>query len=564
MDELEIDRELLTQTFLAEAEETLARMEQALVALEATPGDDELLHAVFRDAHTLKGGASLVGFDPVRDLAHDLEDVLERLRNRSLTVTDTLVTLLLRSVDVLRSALTDAAGGSATPSQAVLTFRSHLADAAQAAGGAAPAAGGDAPPHSPRDGGEGGASGGDGGAPEPAIPHAASRTLRVDVGKLDRMLDLSGEIAIARGRLTELLERRGGGADDALEAHRDADRLYLDLQELIMRARMVAIGPTFHQHVRTVRDVATAAGKHARLVVEGEDVEVDTAVVEHVRDPLTHMVRNAIDHGVEPPEVRRARGKDPVGRVVLRALHDAGSMVIQVEDDGGGLDKEKIAAKAVALGLAADAARVTDDDVARVVFEPGLSTAEKVTEISGRGVGMDVVRRNVEALRGAVSIESEPGRGTTVTIRVPLTLAIIQGFKVAVADETFILPLDAVVECVELPPEETARAAPWGVIELRGKPLPFLRLRDHFALAGARPARENVVVVRHGALAAGFAVDVLHGESSTVLKPLGRLFKGVVGVAGSSILGNGRVALMLDVAGLLRETLKRAAQAAAA
>ena len=549
MDELEIDRELLTQTFLAEAEETLARMEQALVALEATPGDDELLHAVFRDAHTLKGGASLVGFDPVRDLAHDLEDVLERLRNRSLTVTDTLVTLLLRSVDVLRSALTDAAGGSATPSQAVLTFRSHLADAAQAAGGAAPAAGGDAPPHSPRDGG----------APEPAIPHAASRTLRVDVGKLDRMLDLSGEIAIARGRLTELLERRGGGADDALEAHRDADRLYLDLQELIMRARMVAIGPTFHQHVRTVRDVATAAGKHARLVVEGEDVEVDTAVVEHVRDPLTHMVRNAIDHGVEPPEVRRARGKDPVGRVVLRAFHDAGSMVIQVEDDGGGLDKERIAAEAVALGLVADAARVTDDDVARVVFEPGLSTAEKVTEISGRGVGMDVVRRNVEALRGAVSIESEPGRGTTVTIRVPLTLAIIQGFKVAVADETFILPLDAVVECVELPPEETARAAPWGVLELRGKPLPFLRLRDHFALAGARPARENVVVVRHGALAAGFAVDVLHGESSTVIKPLGSMFKQIPGVAGSSILGNGRVALILDVAGILRETLRRVA-----
>jgi two-component system chemotaxis sensor kinase CheA len=560
MDDLEIDRELLTQTFLAEAEETLARMEQALVALETSPGDDELLHAVFRDAHTLKGGASLVGFDPVRDLAHDLEDVLERLRKHTLSVTDTLVTLLLRSVDVLRAALTDAAGGSATPSPSVLAFRSRLAQAAQAASGAAQAAGGGAPPP-PGGGGEGGAPGG---APDPGLPHAAWRTLRVDVGKLDRMLDLSGEIAIARGRLTDLLERRTASPEEALEAHRDADRLYLDLQELIMRARMVAIGPTFHQHVRTVRDVATAAGKHARLVVEGEDVEVDTAVVEHVRDPLTHMVRNAIDHGIEPGDVRRARGKDPVGRVVLRAFHDAGSMVIQVEDDGAGLDREKIAAKAVALGLVPDAARVTDDDVARAVFEPGFSTAEKVTEISGRGVGMDVVRRNVEALRGAVSLESEPGRGTTVTIRVPLTLAIIQGFKVAVADETFILPLDAVVECVELPPDETTRDAPWGVLELRGKPLPYLRLRDHFGLPGARPARENVVVVRHGALAAGFAVDVLHGESSTVLKPLGRLFKGVVGVAGSSILGNGRVALMLDVAGLLRETLKRAAQAAAA
>jgi two-component system chemotaxis sensor kinase CheA len=551
MDELGIDREVLLQTFLAEAEETFVHMEQALVALESRPNDDQLLHGLFRDAHTLKGAAGLVGgFDPVRDLAHDLEDVLERLRKRTLAVSDVLVTLLLLSVDVLRSAVTDCAGGAAAPSEAAVAFRQRLAEAA--AGGLPVTPG--APPPPPT-----GSGGGGGGEEHPAPqPAGGGRSLRVDVQKLDRMLDLSGEIAIARGRLAEMLER-GATAADVLEAHRETDRLYLDLQELIMKARMVPIGPSFHQHVRTVRDIATAQGKQARLVVEGEDVEVDTAVIEYVRDPLTHMVRNALDHGIEAPEARRAAGKDPCGRLVLRAYHEAGSMVIQVSDDGAGLDRKRIADKAVAMGLASDGGRLTDEDLARVVFEPGLSTAEKVTELSGRGVGMDVVRRNVEALRGSVSLESERGQGTTVTIRVPLTLAIIQGFKVGIGEEAYILPLDAVVECLELPAEETASSAESGVVNLRGKPLPYLRLRDHFGLAGTRPARENVVVVQHGAQTAGVVVDALHGESSTVIKPLGVMFKAIPGVAGSSILGNGRVALILDVAGLLREALRRAA-----
>jgi two-component system, chemotaxis family, sensor kinase CheA len=554
MDEFEIDREALLETFLAEADEIFARMEQTLVALEKAPGDEELLHALFRDAHTVKGSSSLLAFDAVRDLAHDLEDVLDRLRKKTLGVSDALVTLLLRSVDVLRAAVAEAAAGT-PPSASIDAFRADLAAAATTAGRDTTGDASAPPPGS-----------GAGDAPEPAIPqHQASRTLRFDVAKLDRMLNLSGEIAIARGRLTEMLERRTELTfDDVLSAHREADRLYLDLQELVMKARMVPIGPAFTQHVRTVRDLATAQGKHARLVLDGEDVEVDTAVIEHIRDPLTHMVRNALDHGIEAPETRRAAGKDPEGTLVLRAFHEAGSMVIQVEDDGRGLDRRRLAEKAVAHGLATDVSRVTDEDVERIVFEPGISTAETVTDISGRGVGMDVVRRNVEALRGSVAIESVAGRGTTISIRVPLTLAIIQGFRVGVADETYILPLDAVVECLELPAEETAAGAPWGVINVRGKPLPYLRLREHFHVAGERPQRENVVIVQHGTQAAGVTVDALHGESSTVIKPLGGMFKGIPGVAGSSILGNGRVALILDVAGLLRETLKRYAIKAAA
>ncbi len=381
----------------------------------------------------------------------------------------------------------------------------------------------------------------------------------MDVARLDKMLDLSGEIGIARGRLTELLERREAPTrEDLLAAHREADRLYLDLQELIMKSRMVPIGPVFYQHVRTVRDLAQAQGKQARLVVEGGEVEVDTSVVERVRDPILHMVRNALDHGVEPPEARRAAGKDPVATLTLRAFHDAGSMVLEVCDDGAGLDRARIARKAAALGLLGDPERATDEELTQAIFAPGLSTSEAVTEVSGRGVGMDVVRRGVEALRGSATVSSAPGRGTTVTLRVPLTLAIIQGFRVGVGDQSYILPLDAVVECLELP-AAGAEAEATGVVALRGKPLPFLRLRSLFGLPGACPRRENVVVMRHGTATAGLAVDALEGESSTVIKPLGAMFKDVPGVSGSSILGDGRVALILDVGGLLRETLRRVA-----
>ncbi len=427
MDEIEIDREALLSAFLAESEERLAALERGLVALEAAPGDEELLHAVLRDAHTLKGGAAMVAFDAVKDLAHDLEGVLERLRRRELGVSNALVTLLLRSVDVLRAAIGDAAAGLPAASQATRDFRRALAEAAAAAAAGASAAGA--------------------AAPAAAAAPAQARTLRVDVARLDKMLDLSGEIGIARGRLTELLERREAPTrEDLLAAHREADRLYLDLQELIMKSRMVPIGPVFYQHVRTVRDLAQAQGKQARLVVEGGEVEVDTSVVERVRDPILHMVRNALDHGVEPPEARRAAGKDPVATLTLRAFHDAGSMVLEVCDDGAGLDRARIARKAAALGLLGDPERATDEELTQAIFAPGLSTSEAVTEVSGRGVGMDVVRRGVEALRGSATVSSAPGRGTTVTLRVPLTLAIIQGFRVGVGDQSYILPLDAVVE----------------------------------------------------------------------------------------------------------------------
>jgi two-component system chemotaxis sensor kinase CheA len=323
----------------------------------------------------------------------------------------------------------------------------------------------------------------------------------------------------------------------------------MDLQELVMKARMVPLGPTFRQYARTVRDIGTAHGRRAELVTDGEDVEVDMRMVEHLRDPLTHMIRNALHHGIEPVKERKALGKSPAGRVTLRAYHEGGSVVIQVADDGAGLNRDAILARARALGRVSDIETVSEQDLYRLIFEPGLSTVERVTELSGRGVGMDVVRRNIETLRGSIGIQSREGVGTTITIRVPLTLAIIDGLSVGVAGETYIIPLDSVIECVELTGNGDQVNGGHGVLNLRGKVLPYARLRHLFDVNGTCAVRENIVVVKHG----DAQVDVLYGEQQTVVKPLGKMFQGLPGVAGSAILGSGRVALILDLPSLLAQ-----------
>ena len=507
---IDVDRDAIVRVFIAEAEERLGRMEEALLAIEGSPDDPDLLGGIFRDAHTLKGNAVSLGFSAIADHAHALEDVLDRARQGGIVLGPDRVATLLGGVDALREALEGVAAGEGEP---------------------------------PRDGAR---------VVAPGVS-AEQRTLRVDIAKLDRLMDLASEIAIARGRVQQTLE--AGAVSDALAAHRDSDRSFLDLQELILRARMVPVGPAFRAYARSVRDVAATHGKQARLVVEGDDVEVDTSIIEHLRDALTHMVRNALDHGIEAPALRRARGKDPCGTVRLRAFRQAGNIVIELSDDGGGLDRARIADRARAGGRADSAARASDAELHRLIFEPGFSTAEHVTELSGRGVGMDVVRRNVEALRGSVAVASREGQGTTFTIRLPLTLAIIDGFGTVAGGETYVVPTEAVIECLELPRAAGGPAEGRGVINLRGEPLPCLRLRDHFALPGRGAERENVVVVRHEGGRAGLVVDGLLGERQTVIKPLGPLFRALPGIAGSAILGSGRVALILDVPGLLRQTL---------
>jgi two-component system chemotaxis sensor kinase CheA len=398
-------------------------------------------------------------------------------------------------------------------------------------------------------------------ASSPALPGAGpalrasgrdadTRSLRVGVATLDRILDLTGEIAVGRERLREALESEG--SQKAAEIHQESDRLLAELQELVMKARMEPLGPTFRRFARTVRDTAAALGKSAHLVVEGEDVEVDTKVVEQVRDPLTHLVRNALAHGIEPADKRTAKGKPPRGRIRLRAFRETGGIVIEVEDDGAGLSLDRIAHRGREMGLLPEGPAV-GADVANLIFEPGFSTAAAVTEVSGRGVGLDVVRRNVEALRGSVAVTSKKGQGTTFTIRLPLSLAIIPGFAVRVGAETYVVPLEGVVECLELPAATLRGRAGSGILNLRDEALACRRLRDVFGIAGAPPAREHVVVMHHAGRRLGVVVDALLGESQTVLKPLGRLFRDLPLLAGSAILGSGRVALVVDLPALFRE-----------
>ena len=541
-----LDRAELLQIFSAESEENLRDMELAFLQLESSPQDDETLQAIFRAAHTIKGNAAGLGFPALAKFAHGVEDVLDGLRTGAMVLTTPLATLLLQTVDALRQLVAAAVSGTDELLPEHLELLEGLmieAGGGQSSGAEQRETRKERRTDSNRRSEQAG---------------TRAQTLRVEIEKLDRMLNLTGELAVARERLAGLLEEtdRVRQIEDILEAHRAADRLFMDLQEEVMKIRMVPLGPTFRQFVRTVRDVATAQGKLAYVELSGEDVDVDMNVIEHLRDPLTHIVRNAVDHGIEHPETRTARGKDPRGRLTLQAWHEGGSIVIKVQDDGAGLERPKVIERARAMGYSADFDKLADSELFRLILEPGFSTAPEVTEFSGRGVGMDVVRRNVEALRGVISIDSRAGIGTTITIRLPLTLAIIRGFAVGVDEETYIMPLDAVIECIEFPRDGGEAFASRGVINLRGQALPYVRLRDCFRMGGQPTERENVLVLRCHDQRVGLVVDRLFGENQTVIKPLSRTLGDLPGVSGSAILGNGRVALILEVEGLLREALR--------
>ncbi len=371
-----------------------------------------------------------------------------------------------------------------------------------------------------------------------------SRSIRVDADKLDYLINLVGELIIA-GAGVDLIGRRAH-IPELRESITTLSSLVEEVRDSALQLRMVKIGATFNRFQRVVHDVAREIGKDIALVVSGEDTELDKTVVEKLADPLTHLVRNAIDHGIEPADLRAQRGKPAQGRVSLNAYHDSGSIVIEVGDDGGGLKRDRILAKAVERGLVEPGRTLSDSEIYALIFEAGFSTAEAVTNLSGRGVGMDVVKRNITALRGSVDIKSEEGVGTKVMVRLPLTLAIIDGFLVGVDKSVFVIPLDMVEECVEFSAEPGR-----DYTNLRGEVLPFIRLRELFEIEGAAARRENIVVVRHGGRKVGLVVDTLLGEFQTVIKPLGRVFNQVKCISGSTILGSGDVALILDVGALV-------------
>jgi two-component system chemotaxis sensor kinase CheA len=317
---------------------------------------------------------------------------------------------------------------------------------------------------------------------------------------------------------------------------------------------MVQIGETFNRFQRVVRDVSKELGKSIDLEIHGGDAELDKTVVEKISDPLMHLVRNSIDHGIESPQLRQERGKPETGVLQLNAYHESGSIVIEVSDDGGGLNTPKILAKARANGLVPAEAELSEHEICQLIFEPGFSTADKLSNISGRGVGMDVVRRNIEALRGSIEIDSTYTVGTTMRIRLPLTLAIIDGFMMKVGGSSYVVPLDIVEECLEM--DAASRSdQERHYINLRGEALPFIRLGEYFSQTSEKLRRENIVIIKYGSWKAGLVVDELVGEFQTVIKPLGSLFNHLAGISGSTILGSGEVALILDAPALIQQAI---------
>lgn len=374
-------------------------------------------------------------------------------------------------------------------------------------------------------------------------------TVRIDAAKLDALVDLVGELVISGANIDQHSQRISD--PDLQESASVMLRLVEEIRESTMKIRMVPIGETFARFRRVVRDIGRELGKEIELVVSGGETELDKTVIERIGDPLMHLVRNAADHGIEGPSERTASGKTARGTVRLNACHDAGSIIIEVSDDGKGLDRERIAAKAAAAGLIQPGAQLTDQEVYSLIFEPGFSTAEEVTKFSGRGVGMDVVRKNIEALRGTIDIDSGRGRGTSMRIRLPLTMAIIDGFMVGVGGSPYIIPLDMVMECVELPEADRGSADKRSYVNLRGAVLPFVRLREFFDERGPKKPYENIVIVQYAGQRIGLVVDELFGEVQTVIKSLGRAYRDIKGISGATILGNGRVALILDIPRLM-------------
>jgi len=541
-----MDDQQIVQEFLLESAENLARLDQDMVQLEREHGNRDLLASVFRTIHTIKGTCGFLGFSRLESLTHVTEDILAQLRDGQRSLDADLTTLILQSVDGIRAILhaieVEEGKGEGSPFEADLLGRLHTASERPPAlepVSASPEAAGLA---------QGSA------AASPAQASAASdTTLRVDVGLLDRLMNLVGELVLTRN---QLVQHNSAREDPALNTI--SQRLNLitsELQEGVMKTRMQPIGVVWNKLPRVVRDLSTGLGKQISLEMDGADTELDRTIIEAIKDPLTHIVRNSCDHGIEDPDRRLAAGKAAQGRLMLRAWHQGGQVNIEIADDGAGIDPERVKAKALERRLITEeqAARLSDRDIVNLVFLPGFSTAASVTSISGRGVGMDVVRTHIERIGGAVDLQSRPGAGTTVRVRIPLTLAIIPGLVVEAGGERFVIPqvnLDELIQTGENGPEiEYAHSAP--VLRRRNSLLPLVDLCGVLGLEPQRhPGDASIVILQSDQQRFGLIVDSICDSEEIVVKPMGNQLKPLNCYAGATIMGDGRIALILDIAGL--------------
>jgi two-component system chemotaxis sensor kinase CheA len=537
----------LVGDFIVESREHLSSIEGQMLSLEQNPGEVETIHAVFRSFHTIKGLAGFLEFQEIRDVAHEVETLLDLARNGKLTITPAVVDVVLESADYLKRALDTVESWSAGTVDEPFGDNRSLISRIKSATGAAQAEM-EFPPASPAEAGSavGKSSGG---------KTADNFSVRVETAKLDYLMDMVGEMVIAQSlirnnpSLAATPDARLGGDLTQLA------RITSEVQRTAMGMRMIPIGQLFQRTGRLIRDLSRKAGKNVEFETEGADTDLDKTIAEELSDPLMHMVRNSIDHGIELPEDRAAAGKNPVARVRLAAYHNGGQIVIEISDDGRGLDREKILRKAHKNGLLADGSHLSDNEVFNLIFEPGFSTAEQVTDISGRGVGMDVVRKHVQKLRGRIEIQSKLGHGATFFLKLPLTLAIIDGLVVGVGQERYIVPIFAVKELFRPTPETLSTIQGRDEMALvRGRLLPVVRLHQYF---GVKPKSENpcegllLVAECQGKLFC-LLVDELMGKQEVVIKSLGETLKNIPGIAGGAILGDGRVGLILDMEGVYR------------
>lgn len=544
--------------FLEEAQELLRDCEDALLLLESTPDDAKLLNRIFRCAHTLKGTGAMLGFDALAEFAHDLESLLARLRDGALAVDRGAIDTLLAGIDVLRAHVAEIGGGPSvdaasradviarlraavlgeskpapvaveTPTPVTAPLREPVAAPARVA----------APPAAPRGGGG----------------EESATSIRVPIEKVDRLVNLVGELVTTQSSISLMMsEFTPARLEELQEAVAQMDRYCREMQERVLGVRMLPVKSVFAKFQRVVRDLAASTGKRVELRIAGEETELDKTVIEKIGDPLTHLVRNAIDHGIEGPDERRASGKPETATLSLSAYQKGGSIFIEVAEDGRGLNRPRILETARRKGIVDADAGLTDAQIDALIFAPGFSTAPAVTDLSGRGVGMDVVLRNVTALKGGITIHTERGVGTRFQIKLPLTLAILDGLALRVGAQVLVVPLVAVIESV-VPRAGQARAVAGGpeVADVRGEYIPVVRARQVFRVHDDddRDADGGIlVVIDAGSGRVALRVDEVVGQYQVVQKSLEQHYRRVPGIAGATILGDGRVALILDPSAL--------------
>lgn len=536
------DAELL-RDFLLESREHLAAVEKCILELERDPAHSEALHATFRAFHTIKGLAGFLGFAAIQEVSHEIETLLDLARESSM-IAPPAIDAVLRATDYLTGALeqigqTGATASHRPPEELLAAISCAIADdtCAQKRSAQSPEA-----------------------FPSPNAESFAAKSgaavgLKIDAEKIEHLIDMAGELVIAQSMVRQ--NPAIGALADASVARQlgQLSRVTAEVQKIAMSMRMAPVSGLFHKMARVVRDVARKAGKEVALEVVGEDAHMDRKILDGLYEPLLHMVRNAVDHGLEPPEERLPLGKPRSGKIRLRAERESGNIVIEISDDGRGLNTSKIRAKAIERGLISDQGILAVDEIHRLIFEPGFSTAEKLSEFSGRGVGMDVVRKQVEALRGGVEISSWEGRGTRFTVRVPLTLATLDGLLVRVGEERYILPTFVVSEIFQAGAESIFTVAGKSeMVRVRNSTVPVIRLADRLRTRskGTGKTTPVMVLVRSGARQFCLAADEVIGKQEVVIKNLGSVFRNHAGVAGGAILGDGRVGLILDIEGLLQ------------